>query len=108
MIVCSCNVITDAEIERALLEILGQDKSPLPTPGVVWKHLSKRMRCCGCAPFAVETIYGLMEKLERDGSICPERGRVMRGQLIRLKTRSRPGSRASQFADEALGWAAAE
>lgn len=87
MIVCSCNVISDTDIERALIEILSLDQPPLPTPGVVWKHLSRRMRCCGCAPLAVETIYARMEKLERDGAICPEKGKMMRGQLLRLRAR---------------------
>lgn len=92
MIVCSCNVISDADIEQALIEIMSLDQPPLPTPGVVWKHLSRKMRCCGCAPLAVETIYARMEKLEREGVICPEKGKVVRGQLLRLKARKSPPS----------------
>lgn len=88
MIVCSCNVITDRDIEAALVEIMRQQPPPMPTPGVVWRHLSKRMRCCGCAPLAVETIYACMEKLEREGAICPVAGKAMRGQLFRIKNRS--------------------
>lgn len=90
MIVCSCNVISDADIEQALIEIMRLDQPPLPTPGVVWKHLSRKMRCCGCAPLAVETIYARIQKLEREGVICPEKGKVMRGQLLRLKARKSP------------------
>ncbi|NJO22587.1 MAG: hypothetical protein HC868_06115 [Sphingomonadales bacterium] len=71
MIVCSCTVITDAHIETALLEILGQPDAPIPTPGVVFRHLSKKMNCCGCAPLLVSTIYQIVQKLEREERICP-------------------------------------
>ena len=71
MIVCSCTVITDAHIETALLEILSQPNAPIPTPGVVFRHLSKTMNCCGCAPLLVSTIYQIVQKLEREERICP-------------------------------------
>lgn len=71
MIVCSCAVISDADLERAVLEIMSLPNAPLPTPGVVYRHLQKRMSCCGCAPLATETIYAKMEDLERRGLICP-------------------------------------
>ncbi len=71
MILCSCAVITDHDIEAALIEILSQPDAPIPTPGVVYRHLGKRMNCCGCAPLAVDTIYAKMEKLERLGLVCP-------------------------------------
>lgn len=105
MIVCSCNVISDADIEQALIEIMRLDQPPLPTPGVVWKHLSRKMRCCGCAPLAVETIYARMEKLEREGAICPDKGKAVRGQLLRLKARKGPPAtepKASALDDESL------
>lgn len=70
MIVCSCTVITDAHIEAALLEILSQPNAPIPTPGVVFRHLSKKMNCCGCAPLLVTTIYEIVQKLEREERIC--------------------------------------
>jgi hypothetical protein len=50
MIVCSCAAISDADIEQALVEIMSQPGAPLPTPGVVYRHLDKRMVCCGCSP----------------------------------------------------------
>ena len=57
MIVCSCTVITDRDIEGALLEILRAPDAPIPTPGIVYRHLAKRMNCCSCAPLAVETMF---------------------------------------------------
>ena len=52
MIVCSCSVITDTDIEEALIEIMSQPDAPLPTPGVVYQHLSQedgvlRLRAAG-------------------------------------------------------------
>lgn len=72
MIICSCTVITDHDIELALLEILIEDDAPIPTPGIVWRHLQKKMNCCGCAPFAVDTIYKKLVELEARGLISPD------------------------------------
>jgi hypothetical protein len=71
MIVCSCAVISDAEIEQALVEILSLPEAPLPTPGVVYRHLQKKMVCCGCAPLAVSTIYQKIDDLAEKGLACP-------------------------------------
>ncbi|MFN3869117.1 MAG: hypothetical protein ACK4MF_08635 [Hyphomicrobiaceae bacterium] len=71
MLICSCAVVSDHDIERALLDIMIQDDAPLPTPGVIWRHLSKRMDCCGCAPLAVQTIYDKLDDLERKGLVSP-------------------------------------
>lgn len=71
MIICSCAVVTDFDIELAVLDIMSQPNAPLPTPGVVYRYLQKRMNCCGCAPLAVETIYAKMDALSEKGLICP-------------------------------------
>lgn len=71
MIICSCAVISDHDLEEAVREIMSQPDAPLPTPGVVYRHLAKKMSCCGCAPLAADTIYAKMEELERQGLICP-------------------------------------
>lgn len=71
MIVCSCAVVSDHDIELALLEIMIEKDAPLPTPGVVWRHLQKKLNCCGCAPHAVELIYRKLEELEAKGLVCP-------------------------------------
>lgn len=84
MIVCSCTVVTDRHIEEALLEILNQPEAPIPTPGVVFRHLQKRMNCCGCAPLVVTKIYEIMLALERAGRICPYATRGARVHLERL------------------------
>lgn len=97
MIVCSCTAITDRDIEGALVEILNQPNAPIPTPGVVYRHLQKRMNCCGCAPLAVETIYDKVGELERRGAISANVGASTRSKLLefdawraRLRGRLRP------------------
>jgi hypothetical protein len=84
MIVCSCTVITDQHLENALIEILNQPEAPIPTPGVVFRHLSKKMNCCGCAPLVVTRIYELVGKLEAEGRICPYACASARIRLKRL------------------------
>jgi len=71
MIVCSCSAISDSDIEQALVEIMSQPGAPLPTPGVVYRHLQKKMICCGCAPLAVSTIYQKIDELAEQGVVCP-------------------------------------
>jgi bacterioferritin-associated ferredoxin len=89
VIICSCAVISDREIEEALVEILSQPNAPLPTPGVVYRHLSKKMACCSCAPLAVSTIYALVEKLEREGRVSPDACATAKVRLVRLNKRRR-------------------
>mgnify|MGYP001813330098 CR=1 FL=1 len=71
MLVCSCAVVSDHDIELALLELMIVEDAPLPTPGVVWRHLAKKMDCCGCAPLAVEKRYETHEPHEAKGLVCP-------------------------------------
>jgi hypothetical protein len=78
MIVCSCTVITDAHIETALLEILNEPNAPIPTPGVVFRHLSKKMNCCGCAPLLVSTIYAIVKSLSAKSGFVPVPARAPR------------------------------
>jgi hypothetical protein len=88
VIICSCAVVSDRDIEQALIEILSQPMAPLPTPGVVFRHMSKKLDCCGCAPLAVSTIYTLVDRLERAGRACPYACATAKSRLIRLdKTR---------------------
>ena len=89
MIVCSCLVISDAEIEQALVEILSQPDAPLPTPGVVYRHLSKKMVCCGCAPLAVSTIYEKIDELSSKGLACPYACASAQGRLLKCTSEPR-------------------
>ena len=88
MIVCSCSVITDSDIETALVEILSQPNAPLPTPGVVYRHLAKRMVCCSCSPLAVSTIYQKIDELAEKGVVCPYACACAQGRLLRCASES--------------------
>ncbi|MDX2204002.1 MAG: (2Fe-2S)-binding protein [Hyphomicrobiaceae bacterium] len=81
MIVCSCTQITDTDIEAALVEILSVPNAPLPTPGLVYRHLQMKMECCGCAPLAVTTIYEKIDELAKKGLACPYACASARGRI---------------------------
>ena len=83
MIVCSCAAISDTDIEKALTEIMGAPGAPLPTPGVVYRHLEKKMICCGCAPLAVSTIYQKIDELAEQGVVCPYACACAQGRLLK-------------------------
>jgi hypothetical protein len=83
MIVCSCAAISDLDIEKALTEIMSEPGAPLPTPGVVYRHLEKKMVCCGCAPLAVSTIYQKIDDLAEQGVVCPYAGACAQGRLLK-------------------------
>lgn len=83
MIVCSCAVISDDDIEQALVEIFSLPEAPLPTPGVVYRHLCKKMVCCGCSPLAVSTIYQKIDQLAEKGVVCPYAGACAQGRLLK-------------------------
>src|SRR5262249_16772533 len=83
MFICSCAAITDADIERALVEILSLPDPRLPPPGVVYRHLKKKMVCCGCSPVAVSTIYEKIDLLAGRGVICPYAGACAQGRLLK-------------------------
>ena len=63
MIICSCLGITDKDIERALAEV-GRPAGRLPTPGIIYRRLEKRMVCCGCAPLVLSTIREKIDRLD--------------------------------------------
>jgi hypothetical protein len=85
-------VITDAQIEQALIEILSLPDAPLPTPGVVYRHLQKKMVCCGCSPLAVSTIYQKIDELAEKGLVCPYACASAQGRLLK-GTRDKPALR---------------
>jgi hypothetical protein len=61
MLICHCNIITEKEIEEAILDLLEQDPWTLIVPAKVYHSLRKRGRCCGCFPNVVETIIRVTE-----------------------------------------------
>lgn len=59
----------------------------VPTPGVVFRHLSKRMNCCTCAPLTVSVIYDTMDQLQSDTRVCPFALAAARAKLQRVEER---------------------
>lgn len=59
----------------------------LPTPGVVFRHLKKKMNCCSCAPVTVAAIYAAMDRLQADTRICPFALAEARSKLVRIEER---------------------
>ncbi len=65
MLICHCNLITEKEVEAAILALLDADPWQLIVPAKVYHSLSKRGRCCGCFPNVVETIIRVTEDYHR-------------------------------------------
>ena len=61
MLICQCNVITQKEVEQAIIALLDQDRWQLIVPAKVYHSMHKRGRCCGCFPNEVETIIRVTE-----------------------------------------------
>jgi hypothetical protein len=66
MIVCSCNVISEHEIEQVILDLLEEDNWRLIVPMQVYHALEKRGKCCGCFPNVVDIIVRVTEEFHRE------------------------------------------
>jgi len=65
MIVCSCNIITEADIAGIVTEFLEQDPWRLIVPVQVYHAMRQRGRCCGCFPRVVDIIVETTEAFHR-------------------------------------------
>ncbi len=66
MLVCSCNVITKAEITQVITDLLDEDCWRLIVPVQVYHAMSKRGKCCGCFPNVVDIIVKVTEDYHRE------------------------------------------
>lgn len=57
MIICSCNVLTDKDLERAAAEIRDDPSGRIVTPGGCFKKLNCRPKCGNCFPMVVQVIH---------------------------------------------------
>ena len=64
MIVCHCNVLTKAVITDAIEALVAEDPYRLITPGLVYRQLGKRGKCCGCFPQVVGLIVKRLEEFQ--------------------------------------------
>lgn len=75
MLVCHCNVISEAEIENQILAFLYEDPWQIIVPAKVYRELGKRGRCCGCFPNVVDIITRVTENFhDRSGAHGAETG----------------------------------
>lgn len=61
MLVCQCNMITSAEIEDIVLDLLKADPWQLVVPAKVYNELDRRAKCSGCVPNVVDIIVRVTE-----------------------------------------------
>ncbi|WP_028032223.1 (2Fe-2S)-binding protein [Chelativorans sp. J32] len=73
MLVCHCNLITQKEIEAAIVAMLDEDPWQLIVPAKVYHAMAKRGRCCGCFPNVVETIIRVTENYHRTADTGDEK-----------------------------------
>jgi hypothetical protein len=62
MITCHCNIITEREIEEAIIGLLDEDCWQLIVPIKVYRVLEKRGKCCRCFPNVVDIIIRTTEE----------------------------------------------
>ncbi|MFP5076747.1 (2Fe-2S)-binding protein [Rhizobium sp. YIM 134829] len=62
MLVCSCNFISEKEIEDTITSLLDEDCWQLIVPAKVYHAMQKRGRCCGCFPNVVDIIIRTTER----------------------------------------------
>jgi len=88
MLVCSCNIITQREIEDTIRQMLDEDPWQLIVPAKVLHAMKSRGRCCGCFPNLVETIIRITEAYHRESGAtgadviaCLDRVRELRNKF---------------------------
>lgn len=98
MLVCSCNVISKADIEDVIRTFLDEDPWHVITPGKVYHAMQKRGRCCGCFPNVINIIVAEIENYHRDAEtpdaeilpfIARLRSEYQRTQTIQKQTKVR-------------------
>ena len=75
MLVCSCNFISEKDIQDIIVELLDEDCWQLIVPAKVYHRLEKRGRCCGCFPNVINIIIHTTEAYHKkhdstDAEIC--------------------------------------
>ena len=102
MLICHCNIITEKEIEQAIIDLLDVDPWQLIVPAKVYHSLKKRGRCCGCFPNVVETIIRVTEKYharsEVDGADVVSHLDRVRGLRVEYGSKFHEGRKASHRA----------
>lgn len=80
MIVCHCNVLTVEDIQGAVDELLTEMPLRVITPGLVYRRLGTRGRCCGCFPLAIDVINAHIEKRLATDDLAERRQQIVEQQ----------------------------
>jgi len=91
MIVCSCNLITDKDIEQIVRDLLKDDPWQLIVPAKVFREFEKRGRCCGCVPNMVDIIIRVTEAYHLEQARNPSELIDVRARLDALKQQKKGG-----------------
>lgn len=68
MIVCSCNVVSNQEIEAAVEELVAKDPDVVLTPGRIYRAIGVRPKCGTCLGHVVDLIHAHREGLQPEES----------------------------------------
>ena len=95
MLVCHCNIITEKDLERTIIDLLDQDPWQLIVPAKVYHAMAKRGRCCGCFPNVVETIIRVTEEYHArsEAGVVDIVSHLERVRELRVQYGSRPHER---------------
>ncbi|SEK21019.1 (2Fe-2S)-binding protein [Xaviernesmea oryzae] len=89
MLVCSCNFITERDIEQTIIDLLNEDCWQLIVPAKVYHAMSKRGRCCGCFPNVVDIIVRTSERFHAERHSTDEEKSVFLARLKQFQEDSR-------------------
>ncbi|OQP86115.1 (2Fe-2S)-binding protein [Rhizobium rhizosphaerae] len=81
MLVCSCNFISERDIEQAIIDLLNEDCWQLIVPAKVYHFMQKRGRCCGCFPNVVDIIVRTTERYHAEHPSTEEEKSVFMARL---------------------------
>jgi bacterioferritin-associated ferredoxin len=76
MIVCSCAVITDKDVAEAVSALRTADPFVVLTPGLIYRHLSKRPSCGSCLPLITRLMVGYDEDGPSSAASFPHRSHL--------------------------------
>lgn len=76
MIVCSCAVITDKDVAEAVSALRTADPFVVLTPGLIYRHLSKRPSCGNCLPLITRLMVGYDEDGPGSAASLPHRSHL--------------------------------
>jgi bacterioferritin-associated ferredoxin len=62
MLVCQCNIISDAEVRAVVRALLDEDPWAIVVPAHVYRALAMRCKCAGCVPNVVDIITEVTEE----------------------------------------------